>query len=228
MSARQSVWAYPLVLFPRRIKKTLAQLESSPTCPSINLWQVGLGALRMVHRLIFRPNTIGTCTQSPVRKTWRARILKYRPIRFPFLLTERAIAPLDLTGLASSKERVIRHLLGAHHDGNQFAYDLQMLSIWPGALRELAGRVDAVVDGSDPRSQWLRDLVVFEGYHENLQTAVRIAMDTGVHFEPDEELDPDISFSGFLNWCAQQPDTPRMTIRAMRQGRFSFQVGKRS
>ena len=224
MSRRDTRWAYPIVLFPSAIRRSLDQIENTPGLPTPNLWQVALGAVRMVHRLCFRTETVGTCAEQTVRQNWRARLLQYRPIRVPFLLTERAIAPLDLTGLASGRERVIRHLLGAHHDGNQFAYDLQMLSIWPGALLELSQRVDAVVEARDPRSDWLRDLTVFEGYHEKLQTAVHHALNDGVRVTDEEAMNPDVSFYGFLRWCSNQSETPRATLTALRCGRFSFDV----
>jgi hypothetical protein len=37
------------------------------------------------------------------------------------LLAEKGIAPLGVSELIRSKERVIRHPWDAHHDGNQFA-----------------------------------------------------------------------------------------------------------
>ena len=40
-------------------------------------------------------------------------------------------------------------------------------------LEVLRDRVRKIVDGSDPRAAWLRDLVVFEGYHEQLAAAVK-------------------------------------------------------
>src|SRR5262245_44929495 len=130
--------AYALLLAPARIDAALARIHAANMVPKTpNRWQISLGVLRMVHRLITRPETIGTCKAHPVRATWRARLLEVRPLRFPFLLAERAVAPWDLSGLLSSKERVFCHLLGAHHDEHQFAYDLEMLAVHPGALAEL-------------------------------------------------------------------------------------------
>lgn len=46
--------------------------------------------------------------------------------------------------LTSSPERMIRQLLGTHHDAEQFVHDLQILACYPGALetlREAAYRV---------------------------------------------------------------------------------------
>ena len=119
-----------------------------------------------------------------------------------------------------TRENTITHLLAAHHDGNQFAYDLEMLSYDHGGLEQLAERVDAVVDGTHPRAEWLRDLVVFEGYHEHLQAAVSAALAGELRLTEQETVDPDISFSAYLRWCAAQPATPAETVRAVREGTF--------
>ncbi len=213
-----------LLVSPSTVQRRLDQLAGHfPRLP--NLWQLELGALRMWHRAMFRSETIGTCTAHPVRSTWRARLLLFRPLRFPFLLAERAIAPWDMTGLWSSPERVIRHLLGAHHDSTQFVYDLQMLVAHPGALEDLRRRLDAVVDGRDPRAEWLRDLCVYERYHEDLSEGLDRFLAGEAELLPQDALDPDISFRAYLSWCADQPPTPRATWEAWRAGRFELQRG---
>mgnify|MGYP000949203555 CR=1 FL=1 len=190
-----------------------------------NAWQISLGVLRMVHRVLFRSETIGTCADHAVRPTLRARLLESRPLRFPFLLREHAVAPLDFSGLLSSPERVIRHLLGAHHDGVQFVYDLQMLSVHPGKLEEALQRARAVVEQRDPRAEWLRDLTVYERYHENLLAALEAAV-RGDFPIPDHQVDdPDISFLAYLAWCARQPASPADTARALVGGRFTITDG---
>ncbi|MRG91134.1 hypothetical protein [Polyangium spumosum] len=217
------LWTGALLLFPRRISENLARVEASGLVPRApNLVQLSLGVIRMWVRLVTRPETIGTCREHRVRPTLRARLLAYRPLRFPFLVRERAIAPLDFSGLASSRERVLRHLLGAHHDGNQFAYDLELLGIHPGALEELHERAARVVSGEDPRAEWLRDLVVFEGYHESLLAAVERARTDGVRLAPREADDPDISFSGYLRWCARMPATWREALPALLCGEIDL------
>ncbi len=217
------LWARAILLFPRAISANLARaeaaglLETAPTLP-----QLALGVLRMQIRLATRPDSVGMSATHPVRSTLRARLLEPRPMRFPFLLRERAIAPLDFSGLASSRERVLRHLLGAHHDGNQFVYDLEMLAIHPGALEELRDRTNAVLSGADPRAGWLRDLCVYEGYHEALLVAVEDALASRIALPPREANDPDISFIAYLRWCAQQPKTLTEIARALRTGALSF------
>src|SRR5690606_12768511 len=173
-----------------------------------NPWQICQGVVRMWHRVVFRPETIGTSKSFHPRTTRRARMLENRPVRFPFLLRERAIAPLDFSGLASSPERIISHLVGAHHDGHQFVYDLQLLAVHEGALDEVERRALAVVRGEDPRAEYLRDLVVFEHYHENLLAAVRAFKRGELRLSPEDERSPDISFTAYLDWCASQPETP--------------------
>ncbi len=215
-----------LLIFPARVEASLARVEAAELVPDTpNPWQIGQGVLRMWHRVLFRPESIGNSATDPVRPGWRARLLHNRALRFPFLVRERAVAPLDFSGLASSRERIIRHLLGAHHDGWQFAYDLALLSVHPGALDEARARAEAVTNGEDPRAEWLRDLVVFEGYHERLLAALSEALERGVELPPEIEADPDISFTGYLRWCAAQPVTPEATLAAWREGRWTVADG---
>jgi len=217
-----------VLLFPRAIADNLARVERARLVPRApNLVQLSLGVVRMWFRLAVRPETVGTCTAHPVRATFRARLLSFRPLRFPFLLRERAIAPLDFSGLASSRERILRHLLGAHHDENQFAYDLELLAIHEGALDELHERVRRVVTGEDPRAEWLRDLVVFERYHENLLAAVEHAREHGVRFAPHEADDPDIAFRAYLRWCAAQPATWPEALPALLRGDIDLSAHSR-
>jgi hypothetical protein len=186
-----------------------------------NPWQLCLGVLRLWHRNIFHNETVGTSPGGTVRPTWRARLLAHRAIRLPFLLAERAVAPLDFTGLRNPPERLIRHLLGAHHDGNQFIYDLEILA-GHGRLEQLRDAVAELLASDTRRTRWLRDLTVFEGYHESLAAAVERAIAGGPALTKAEALDPDLSFRGYLDWCARQPATPAETIAAWREGRFTF------
>ncbi|MCA8920312.1 MAG: hypothetical protein KDD82_00810 [Planctomycetes bacterium] len=212
-----------LLLSPRKVEANLARLsaagvvERPPT-----LWQITLGVFRMWHRIAFRPETIGTCRAQTVRPTWRARLLAWRALRLPALLAEGAVVPWDLSGLLSGPDVLERHLLGAHHDGRQFVYDLEALAAHPGRLERLEQLAREVVEGDSPRARWLRDLVVFEGYHEQLLAAVRAARAGDWGVDPQEAEDPDITLSAYLRWCAQQPETPRDTWRAWRRGRLRF------
>ena len=73
-----------VLLWPRRIDDHLAALVEAGTLQRRpTLWQVELAVLRMWHRVVFRGDTVGTCTAHPVRRTWRARLLQWRPIRWP-------------------------------------------------------------------------------------------------------------------------------------------------
>ncbi|MDQ3036449.1 MAG: hypothetical protein M3Y87_28885 [Myxococcota bacterium] len=220
------LWSIALVR-PRPIASALERVARSglhPRTPS--LWQLQLGVLRMHHRVLFRSETIGTSTSNAVRPTWRARLLQWRPLRFPFLLRERAIAPLDHSGLASPPERVVAHLLGAHHDGWQLVYDLEMLeAAHPGWLERARDAARAVVDGRDPRAEWLRDLCVFERYHEQLLDALEQALRGELSQPEPDASDPDITFRGYLAWCARQPATPAETLALWAHGRYSIERG---
>ncbi len=217
-----------LLIDPSAIEARLETLRASGRVPEVpSAWQIFLGVVRMWERMIFRSETVGQ-SSDPVRDTWRAKRFAWRPLRFPFLLMERAIAPLDFSGLISTRERVLRHLLGAHHDANQFVYDLEMLSVTDDsgeALRELLARAREVATSDSPHSRFLRDLVVYEGYHRHLVEAVEDAIAGKERLSEAERVDPDISFLGYLAWCAKQPKTPRETITALREGRFTVREG---
>jgi hypothetical protein len=214
-----------LLLSPRRIATSLARVEQAGLVERTpNVWQLTLGVIRMWHRVLFRYDTIGTSPHS-VRSSWRARLLAWRPLRFPFLLAERAIAPWDLTGLWSSRERLLRHVLGAHHDGLQLVYDLEILGCHAGALEELRDRARAIVERDDDRSRWLRDLTVFEGYHEEVLEAVEATLAGRSLVDDATAADPDVSFAAYLSWCARQPATPEATWRAWQLGRFTAAEG---
>ncbi len=219
------------LLFPKTIARNLERLRTSGLVAEDevpNLWQIQLGVLRMWHRVFYRPESIGMSKDFAARESWRARLLEKRPLRFPFLLRERAVHPLDFSGLASSIERIHRHLLGAHHDGVQFLYDLQLLRMHDGSdelLRALRDEAEAVVDGSHPRAEWLRDLVVYERYHENLLEAVESFLDGTFEASPEERANPDIDFIAYLRFCARQPKTPAATLQAFREGRYTIADG---
>jgi hypothetical protein len=218
---RPSWHSYLVLLRPRRVAQRLGQLveagviERAPT-----LWQIQLGVLRMWHRVVFRAGTVGTSTANPVRSNWRARLLRFRFLRGPFLILERAIAPFDHSGLVQPPWRMVRHLLGAHHDTNQFAYDLEILKANPAALVEVEVRATEVLAGQTRRARWLADLCVFEGYHEALLTATRRALAGEALLSPEEADDPDIGFGPYIRWCLAQPECPRSTLSAWRAGDF--------
>lgn len=218
-----------LLLFPRRIEARLDDLRASGLYPPEevpNLWQIQLGVARMWHRVLFRPETIGT-SAAPIRGTWRARLLAKRPLRFPFLLRERAVHPLDFSGLASSPERIVRHLLGAHHDGVQFHYDFELLATHPERLAQVRDEARSVVAGTHPRGEWLADLVVYEGYHAKLLEAVEAYLAGELDVPAEVRDDPDIVLRAYLRWCARQPETPQKTWEAWRRGEFTIAEGIR-
>jgi len=195
-----------------QIESTLERVRAAgivAVTPTTN--DVARGILRMVHRLVFRSETIGTSRTHRPRGTWRARLFAYRPIRFPFLVAERAVAPFDLSGLASPPDRIIRHVVAAHHDGVQVAYDLELLALWPGKLAELRAALADVALHDSARSRWLRDLVVFEGYHESVLALVDAALRGEAILDAAQARDPDLSLVAYLDWCAQHGSKSRQS-----------------
>jgi hypothetical protein len=210
-----------ILVRPTTIRDNLDRVCTTYELPRPNDWQLCLGVLRLWHRVLFRSETVGTSHGGRVRPTLRARLLAWRALRLPFLLAEGAVVPLDFTGLGSTPERLTRHLLGAHHDDNQFVYDLEVMA-GHGKLAELRAAVLAVIEHDDARSRWLRDLAVFEGYHEALLAAVDRALTDGPAMSERDARDPDVSLRAYLRWCASQPATPRETVAAWRAGTFRF------
>lgn len=225
-SARFPWHAWLVLLRPRQIARSLDAIRQARLVDTVpSLFQIELGVLRMWHRIVFRPETIGMTALHPVRDDRWARRLEKRWFRFPFLLREGSVRPWDLSGLLSTPEKLMTHLLGTHHDGLQFVYDLQILSAYPGTLEELRERARAVVEHDDARSRWLRNLCVYERYHETLLDVVESAVRDGIALPPQLADDPDISFLAYLRWCALQPATPRAAWRAWRAGRLTFAPG---
>ena len=228
MSAKTSFLTRMILWRPGRIHQNLERIRQAQIVdPLPNLWQLSLGVLRMWHRLFFRSETIGLSCDHPVRSGWRARLFCFRPIRFPFLLWEGSVAPFDLTGLMGTSDRLIRHLLGTHHEGEQFVYDLEILFCTPGALERLEEEARRVVEVDDRRSRWLRDLVVYEEYHETLLAEVVAWRQEGIRLTDQQKDDADISLRGYLSWCAKQPATPGETWQAWRRGGYSVGEGRR-
>jgi hypothetical protein len=213
-----------LLVRPRAILANLDRIRAANVVPAADLptpFQLSLAVLRLWHRLLFRAHTVGTSPSGAIRPTVRARLFAPRAVRLPVLLAHGAVVPLDFTGLASSPERLIRHLLGAHHDGNQFAFDLEILAAH-GRLGELRAAVHAVVTGADPRAAFLRDLTVYAGYHEALLAAVDAALAGAPLAAGDDARDPDVSFAACMRWCARAPSTPAALYAAWRAGAFRF------
>ena len=121
--------AYLILTSPERVEASLARVREAGIVPVVpTVFQIELGVVRMWYRVLFRSETVGTSHGAPRRPGARARLLELRALRALFLLREQAIAPLDHSGLVSSPGRVIKHLLAAHHDAQQFAYDLELLA----------------------------------------------------------------------------------------------------
>jgi hypothetical protein len=229
MSFAERLAVHALLLRPDVVRARLDELRAVGVVrASPNDWQIALGVVRMLHRVVFRGETVGTSRTRPIRGSVRARLLRVRAIRAPLLLRERAIAPLDLSGLLSSPDRLVAHLLAAHHDRSQFAYDLEMLSATPAKIREVLVGARAVVERDDARSRYLRDLCVYDGYHERLAAACERALRGDLGLSPDESADPDISFAAYLAWCGRQPSTLEATFALLRVGRYHLMHGVRS
>lgn len=194
----------------------LGRIDAKP-----NLWQVTMGVMYMLHRMIFRPQTIGL-DDAPVRSTWRARLWQYRPLRFPFMVWQRSVDPLDLTGLSGTMERKHSHLVGAYHPGDNALYDLECMACDPEALEKLRRDVVEILRSSSGRARLLKDLTVYEGYHARLLHLIDRAMAGDFAPAAGKEDHPDTTLRGFLRWCAAQPETPEATLQALFAGQLHF------
>lgn len=216
-------WFYRFVLrHPERVEwhlERLYELGRIDTKP--NLWQVSMGVAYMLHRMVFRPQTIGV-DDAPVRRTLRARLWQFRPLRFPFLMWQKAIDPIDLTGLSGSMERKHSHLVGAYHPGDNALYDLECMTCDPEALEALRADVVQIIEGNTFRSRFLKDLTVYEGYHERLLQLIDRAMVNDFAPAAEKVDHPDTTLRGFLRWCAAAPDSPEATFQALLAGHLQF------
>jgi hypothetical protein len=212
-------WYAALILIrPGRIAKNLERIKESKMVGITPVrWQIFLGVLRMLNRVLFHSKSIGTSKTFPIRDNWRARLFQYRFLRGPLLFWEGSVVPLDLSGLASSPERLITHLIGTHHDGDAFYYDLRLLSVHPGMLEELRRRTLEILELDNRRSPWVKDLCVYEQYHQELLAAVERALAGDWSVEPGLDV-VDTSLEGYLDWCASRPSTPKETWKAWRNG----------
>lgn len=221
MRPRVPLVYHALLWCPGRIQERLQKLEQAGAIDRApSLYQVWMGVLYMWARVVLRPDSIGLSDDEPVRTTPGAKRLQNRLFRGPAVFRARAVNPLDQVGLGSSTPHIIRHLIGAYHPGDNALYDLQILDVEPGAIEALRERVAAVVDGTDPDSELLRDLCVYEGYHERLLEMV----DRWIALGPDGAhiTHPDTTLRAFMAWCASAPPSPAATWRAMRSGSFSL------
>lgn len=207
-----------LLWAPRRVDDRVARLvavgaiEAAP-----NRWQLWQGVLYTWARALTRPETIGLDDPARVRRTTGARLLRHRALRAPFLIGRR-VNPLDHLGLGSSAAHLQRHLLGAFHPGQGAHYDLEILATEPGALEALRDTLRQVVAGTHPDARFLRDLCVYEGYHERLLDLV----ERFLAGRRDPSTHPDATLRAFLAWCSAQPATPAATLAAWRAGTWSL------
>jgi hypothetical protein len=210
------------LLRPQQIEDNLDRIRDAQIVGRTpNSWQIFLGVARMWNRILFHSGPIGTSETATRRSGWRARLWSYRPLRFPFLLWEGSVVPLDLSGLASSPARLRTHLLGTHHEGDAPVYDLRILACHPGELEGLRDDLRRLVEDDTPRTRWLRDLCVYEGYHEELLAIVErvLAGDWTVAPGPDHT---DAGLEEYLEWCASRAATPAETWRALLRGELGL------
>ena len=152
-----------------------------------------------LQRIIFRSENIGT-SSDPIRKD--AGLFRYRFFRFFALAKEHAITPLDLTGLCASRETIMTHLLAAHHDGEQFLYDLELLECEEQGLDELESRARAIVENTNPKARFYKRLCVYEGYHENLLRGI------ARYREGQRSSDPELSIFALFEMCMSEASDP--------------------
>lgn len=211
-------WPYFLVIRrPRVALANLRALHARGVTPGVPTpFQMLCGVLYMVHRLLFRSDTVGLERNEPVRATRWARLLRPRPLRFPFLAWERVINPFDLTGFGSRRDFLVRHVVGAHHAGDDAIYDLTLLLAHDDALAELRARVVDVIAERTPHDRFLKDLCVYERYHDKLLVTLD-AVEAGRHEPPDMAVASDTSLPGFVAWCLARPPTLRDALARRRR-----------
>ena len=214
-----------LLYNPPLVMKHLQLLHQRGHIPAVpGAWQVSHYVLYMWHRIIFRYNTVGTHASDDVRDTWRARLWTERVMRFPFLVAEGAVnGQYDTTGLGITVDRKIKHLVGAFHPGDNFMYDLALVDCYPGKMAELRQKVLHVLEHDNDRTRFLRDLVVYDDYHQRLLAAIdRVMAGDWSMTLAANDTNPDTSILNFAKWCLKQPQTPGESFQALLQGKVNF------
>jgi len=214
-------WPYFLVIRrPRVARDNLRALHARGVVAGVPTpFQMLCGVLYMVARLLFRSDTVGLETREPVRPNWRARMLRPRPLRFPFLVWERAINPFDLTGFGSKRDYLVRHVVGAHHAGDDAIYDMTLLLAHDGALAGLRARITEVVAARTPHDRFIADLCVYARYHEKLLDTLDVV--EGGRHTVDAKIASDTTLPGFVAWCLAQPPTLRDAVARLGEARAS-------
>ncbi len=189
-----------------------------------NLWQVFQGTWFYWYRYFFRSGTVGLDTQHQVRDTFLAKMLQNKALRTPVLFAWGATGPrLDITGLAVPVDYKVRHLIGAYHPGDNAVYDLQYVDCFPGKLEELRDWVVKVLDEDTPGHRFVKDLNIYEHYHERLLWQVQEALEGRFSVAAENAHNPDTSTTVHVRWCLNAPATPEETAEAIAQGTYNFE-----
>lgn len=150
-------------------------------------------------------------------------------MRFHYFLRflEDPMSMLDPTGLSSTKETLIGHLLQSVHLNP--VYDLQLLCMFDDGLDELQRQAEHMVAGTHPRQASIAVTVEDPAYHEKLLTYIKaFRQDPGA--EPplrdvgDLRNDPQFllaektfhTLPGFLRYATHLPTTLRDLMRHRR------------
>lgn len=199
-----------LLSSPEAIQKNLCLLYQNGHIDDVpSLWQIVQGTGFYWHRYFFRASTVGLSKTDKVKPTLRARLLSSKVIRTPFLYFSKAIGEKpDVTGLGVSPDYKIRHLLGAYHPGDNAVYDLQFLDCFPGKLEALRHELLTLLRVDNDQSRWLKDLVIYEGYHERLLAMVEENLTGSFTVAEENANNPDTSMRAYVQWCLDQPETP--------------------
>ncbi len=222
---RISPLARVLLYNPELVQKNLRLLYQHGHIEAVpNSWQVSMYVLYMWYRIVFRLDTVGTHATDKVRDTWRAKLWENRVIRVPFLIMEGALnGNYDSTGLGITVDRKMKHLVGAFHPEDNYIYDLALVASYPGKMEQLRRQVIEVLENDNDRTRFLKDLVVYEDYHERLLRAIdRVSSGDWSMVDPAKENNPDTSIANFAKWCLKQPKTPAETLQALLQGKVNF------
>ena len=138
-------------------------------------------------------------------------------------------ATLDPTGLCSTRDTTIGHLLQVVHLGCcDPVYDLQVLQCFDDGLDELERQVRAMLDGTHPRHAAIASIIAEPDYHRRLLdyiVAYRSAPSTPPPFDDGPPLRTDASFlaatatfrtlAGFLDYAAALPRSKRALVRRL-------------
>ncbi len=137
------------------------------------------------------------------------------------------VSMIDPTGFLSDRDTIVGHVMQVVHLNP--VYDLQLIQMFSDGLEDFERQVQAMVDGTHPRSRSIAAIVEDPGYHARLLDYVRRYRGDRnaappVRQEQTLRADPHFAAAerqfatlpGFIDYCNRLPGTLTALVRRLR------------